>query len=304
MPDRQSLVGNYNVSFQCRLFALIYYQSKAKAVRVKVSTPKSVLVISSQVAASQVGSGVTAFCLRRLGHEAVVLPTTLMGRHPGWGAPGGGAVKTERLTEMWSAIRAQGLRFDAVMTGYMGEAAQIDLAAQIIADVRADNPDALVLVDPVMGDNGTLYIPEARAAAIRDKLVPLADIITPNLWELSWLSSSTDLRAARNYKQAIVTSVPAGELIGAVLSLNGNAHQASHAKFARVPHGGGDALAGLYLGHVLTGLAPREAFAKSLAAIFAIMKSAQQTNAAELPLIANQDQLQNCPPLPVTEIDL
>ncbi|MGB3456592.1 MAG: hypothetical protein WBA35_09545, partial [Litorimonas sp.] len=84
-----------------------------------------VLLISSFTSTSHVGSVVSAFVLRRMGVDVTVLPTTLFGRHPGWGAPGGDVVPTDKLTGMWEAVadqlQADGSHFDAVMTGYMGE---------------------------------------------------------------------------------------------------------------------------------------------------------------------------------------
>ena len=112
-----------------------------------------------------------------------------MGRHPGWGAPGGGATDSGILRDVWAGVAAQNIKFDAILTGYMGETAHIDLGVEIIDHVRARNPNALIAVDPVMGDHGQLYIPEARAAAIIDRLIPQADFITPNMWELGYIKA-------------------------------------------------------------------------------------------------------------------
>ncbi len=226
-----------------------------------------------------------------------MLPTTLMGRHPGWGAPGGGAVETERLRKMWHAIRKQDLHFDGVLTGYMGEVGHIDLAADIIRDIRAKNPAVKIWVDPVMGDHGNLYIPEHRAAAIRDALVPLADCITPNLWELSWLSGQVldtpqNIRkAASAYGSVLITSVPDGEDIGAAWESPEDALICSHEKFDSVPHGGGDSLGAILLAHHLRGLDARTALSAAVGSIFDIMRAANEADAGELPLVRCQGAL-------------
>jgi len=260
-----------------------------------------------------------------------------MGRHPGWGNPGGGAVEAERLKEMWEAIKAQDIKFDAVLTGYMGQAEHIALAANIITYIKLVNPKAYILVDPVMGDfqgrdfqagethhDGKLYIPETRAKAICQTLLPLADIITPNLWELGYitgraLNTTQDALSALQElgRAAIVTSVPyrhgTDEEIGALLYDGSVASQSHHKKFTSVPHGGGDSLAGLYLGHYLRGDTPRMAMRKSVSALFQIMNLAQdikRNNEApdaspfiyELPLIQGQDSLINSPPLDFIEL--
>ena len=241
--------------------------------------------------------------------ETVVLPTTLMGRHPGWGKPGGGSVATEHLAEMWDAISEQNLAFDAVLTGYMGERGHIDLSARIIQSVKATKPKAKIWVDPVMGDHGSLYIPEARANAIRDKLVPLADCLTPNLWELSWLSGQTltSSHAIRTstaaYDTTLVTSVPDGDKIGAVWTSGQSSLICSHDKFASVPHGGGDSLAAILLAHHLRGEDEATALKTAVGSIFDIMQAANAVDAGELPLVRCQAALTTPKPLDVRHYD-
>lgn len=246
------------------------------------SIPK-VLILSSTVASSRVGASAASFCLQRLGIETVVLPTTLMGRHPGWGAPGGGATNSAILRDVWTGVAAQNLDFDAVLTGYMGEIGHIGLGVEIIDTVISQNPNAIIAVDPVMGDHGQLYIPEDRAAAIIERLIPKADFITPNMWELEFITPRTHTLPHR-----LITSVLDGDKIGAVWQEEDTRHQVSHAKFETVPHGGGDSLAALFLGRRLLGETPDKALAKSVASVFEIMRAADALDAGELPLIRMQ----------------
>jgi pyridoxine kinase len=265
-----------------------------------VTTPiPKTLVISSTVASSRVGASAASFCLQRLGVETVVLPTTLMGRHPGWGAPGGGAVDAARLRDVWEGVKAQNLHFDAVLTGYMGDTEHVALCEEIIGHVLANNPDALIAVDPVMGDHGRLYIPEVRAAAIIERLVPLANFITPNLWERDYIQNYRDALPAR-----LITSYPNGEDIGArweePVGDRVTAFQVSHPKFTSVPHGGGDSLAALFLGRRLLGQSPRQALAASVSSVYEIMRAADALDAGELPLIRMQAFITDALPLHVT----
>jgi len=268
------------------------------------------LLMSSFVSASRVGATASGFCLRRMGIETLILPTVLLGRHPGWGAPGGGPVETAELRGMWNGIEAQALQIDAVMTGYMASPEQAALAADIIAAVKARNPNALILVDPVMGDHGRLYISEPTALAIKTILLPLADVCTPNLWELGYLAdcvpdcASSALAAAANLPaDSLITSVPFGTDIGAIYkSPSAPALAVSHAKFSAVPNGGGDALAGTFLAHRLQGRSPRESLSRALGSIFDIISHAVKTDAGEMPLIREQDALINAAPLTVREI--
>ncbi len=259
---------------------------------------KRALVISSQVAASTVGANASAFCLRRLGVEAVVLPTILLGRHPGWGQPGGALTPFEILSDMWSGIDAQDLKFDAVLTGYMGTSQNVELAVSIIAQIKKTNPDCYTLVDPVMGDNGRLYVPVDVAEAIEANLLPLADIITPNVWELCHIlkTDMSDLdelkRALRtSARTTLVTSAIHSNQIGGLLFESDGFAFAGHEIFKTVPHGGGDALAGTFLAHILSEETTSRAMQKSVSSIFAIMKHAFADQSPELPLIKYQSLL-------------
>ncbi|MGJ8558642.1 MAG: bifunctional hydroxymethylpyrimidine kinase/phosphomethylpyrimidine kinase [Litorimonas sp.] len=262
-----------------------------------------ILLISSFTATSHVGSVVSAFVLRRMGINVTVLPTTLFGRHPGWGVPGGDIVPTEKLTGMWEAVhaqeQAQSHPFDAVMTGYMGEVGHIDLAANIIDTLKPKT----VLVDPVMGDgsraDGGLYISQDRAEAICDQLIPRAHIATPNLWEWRYITGNLDEapetppRPLAGMNETLVTSVTDGERIGAMLFEDGKTHRIMHERYACVPNGGGDTLAAAYLGQRLRGDNPCAALLHSVSAVFAIMGAAiegedEAIDAGELPVIRAQ----------------
>lgn len=233
------------------------------------------------------GASAASFCLQRLGVETVVLPTTLMGRHPGWGAPGGGATDTDVLRDIWAGVAAQNIKFDAVLTGYMGATAHVDLGVDIIDHVKSNNPNALIAVDPVMGDHGQLYIPEDRAAAIIEYLIPKASFITPNMWELEFIETHAKFEET-SLPERLITSVLDGENIGAIWQGRDERWQVSHAKFDSVPHGGGDSLAALFLGRLLLGDQPANALAKSVASVFEIMRAADALDAGELPLVRMQ----------------
>ena len=244
-----------------------------------------VLLISSQVAASRVGASAGAFVLQRMGHEVVVLPTVLLGRHPGWGAPGGGAVEAERLSSMWEGVAAQGLRFDAVMTGYFASAAQVELAEMILGSIGAE----LCLVDPVIGDSDSgIYVREDVAEAIGERLVPRADIITPNQWEHDWLTRESPL--PRGVAE-LITSYALGESIGALYRSGATEMVVSHERFAEVPHGGGDTLAALWLANALRGVEPEANLARSVGSVLGILRAAVDADAGELPLVREQARL-------------
>jgi len=218
---------------------------------------KRVLILSSHVAASRVGGRVAVSALEARGIETVFCPTVLLGRHPGHGAPGGGAVTAEQFGSMLEGVAAQGLfaEFDAVLTGYFASAEQVAIAAAAIEEIRKASPHPLIVVDPIIGDDGALYVPEDVAAAIRDQLLPLADLITPNAFELGWLSGEpvTDLVEARDAalhlgRPALISSIPDGKQLAVLYADNGENWVRTHAAFENVPNGTGDLLAAEFIG--------------------------------------------------------
>src|SRR3569623_3383848 len=107
-----------------------------------------ILILSSFVASSPVGGGAQMLALAEMEMESALVPTVLFGRHPGLGAPGGGAVDAAVFNGMLEGIEANGVfgRTRAVITGYFAHPEQAQIAARAIDAVRAANPRVLVVV--------------------------------------------------------------------------------------------------------------------------------------------------------------
>jgi pyridoxine kinase len=263
----------------------------------------TVLILSSFVAASRVGGGAQALALARLGMEPVLTPTVLFGRHPGWGPPGGGPVAAETMQAMLDAVAYQGLfaRADAVICGYFARPEQVTVAARALDFIRAANPKARLVVDPVMGDAGKgLYVGAAVADAIVEALVPRADLLIPNAWELSRLSdlpvfdAASAVRAARSVgKPVLVSSIEAGEEIGAVYADAEQAHLAVHARESAAPNGTGDLLSVLFTAGLIDRLAPQDALAFAVGAVADAVALAPDQS--ELPVTAFPRELAASP---------
>jgi len=141
--------------------------------------------------------------------------------------------------------------------------------------MKATDPGLMCVCDPILGDDHTgLYVPQAVAEAVRDRLVPLADVIVPNRFELEWLAGKqvgdavSAAAAAQSVGQArtIVTSLPAGE--GLLQTALANASPPAAITTRRreaIPHGTGDLLTGLIAGRLLAGEAAAAALGQSLA---------------------------------------
>ena len=216
-----------------------------------------VLAVSSQVAYGPVGLTASVPALQARGHEVLAVPTVTLSNHPGHGAPAGFRSNAADLSAIFTALENLGvLRGCAgVMTGYFASADQVQVVAGVVSRMKAANPALYVLIDPVIGDDGALYVPLAVAEAIRDQLLPLATCTTPNRFELEWLSGLRDiLPAARSLgpREVLATSIPkdGGQLATLLITADHCSEWFSTHKQS-VPRGTGDFLAGLYLGERL-----------------------------------------------------
>jgi pyridoxine kinase len=214
-----------------------------------------VFCISSQTVFGPVGNSAAAPALQAAGHQVMQFPTVLLSNHPGLGKPVGQATPAPLMDEMFSALQAIGA-FDnlaAIMTGYFTSAAQVIAVAKQIAALKAVDQHLHVLVDPVIGDHGKLYVALDVAETIRDHLLPLATITTPNLFELTWLTGTGDIGSAVKLlgtAETIVTSIPGGDtVLRTELHFHNKPPSLSHviSRQPHVPNGTGDYLAGCYL---------------------------------------------------------
>ena len=240
-----------------------------------------ILILSSFVAASPVGGGAQALALARLESEAILAPTVLLGRHPGLGPPGGGPVPPEMFAGLLEGIEASGAfgSLDAVITGYFSHPDQIAAAASAIDRVRALRPDLLVVVDPIMGDAGTgLYVSAEIARAQAEALVPRADLLAPNAWELQRLTGRViadpagALAAAGDVPAAVlVSSVPVGRRIGVLWREGAEAWIAHHRLAPEAPKGTGDLLTALFTAARLEGASGPDALETAVSDVAALV---------------------------------
>ena len=259
------------------------------------------LILSSYVASSRVGGAMQALALAEFRFEPILVPTVLYGRHPGWGAPGGGPAPIEMFESMLDGVEANGAfeLVDLVITGYFASAAQVRAAARAIDAVRAARrgPEArkpLVIVDPTMGDSGTgLYVQPDVPAAITAELIRRADYVTPNAWELERLtglsarSPSSAVDAARLLgRPTLVSSVERGQEIGVVYADRTEAWFAAHVRAAEAPRGTGDLLTALFAAALSEGQPVSYALARAVGGVAETVASAGMWKTPELPVVA------------------
>jgi pyridoxine kinase len=238
-----------------------------------------ILAISSQVAFGSVGLAVAVPALQGLGHDVIALPTVLLSNHPGYGRFAGEHIAPANLEQIADALDANGwLRgIDAILVGYLPTPEHAEWAARLIDRIRALKPAALVVCDPICGDEpGGLYLDHLVPAAIAELLLPRCDLATPNAFELSWFSGSRvaspgeAVAAARTLPAPAVlaTSIPAdGNRLATLLIGEAAARVCYVPRQETAPHGTGDLLAALYLGHLLGGGELGSALGRSVSAV-------------------------------------
>ncbi len=284
-------------------------------------TKPAIIVISSHVIRGTVGNRAAAFALEVLGFPVWIMPTVTLPWHPGHGpshriTPSENdfdAVIDDLCHSSWLG------EVGAVLSGYLGGSHQVAAVAKLVDAVKAKNKKALYMLDPVMGDapdgrEGRLYISEDQASAIRDNLLPRADIITPNPFEMGWLNGATtpktheslhEVAISLGTKLVLGTSAPAmmKDHIGNLLVMNGGgvgkAHLAEHRRAVGPPNGLGDLAAALMLGNYLNSGDAIASLQKTSASLYEVMMIASRADSNELMLEASIGSLIN----PRTAID-
>jgi pyridoxine kinase len=267
----------------------------------KQSAPrKTVIVISSHVARGSVGNRAAVFALEVLGHPVWAIPTVILPFHPGHG-------KATRIVPDDAEFEAllQDLaeapwlsEVGAILTGYIANPAQARAIAGFIAKITARNPQIIHAFDPVMGDNGQLYVTEETAVAMREHLLPTARIVTPNRFELTRLSgmpaetlddamkAAAAIAGTGSDRIVIATSMPGfmKDGIGNLLWKNGEGRFAETREVANPPKGPGDVMSALFLSHFLQGASLPKALDATTASLVEIIDRAARRGADELML--------------------
>jgi len=266
----------------------------------------TVLSVQSWVACGTVGNTAALFPLQRLGCETWSLNTVAFSNHTGHERWRGDTVPASDIAALFEGISELGVlaRCDAVLSGYLGEAETGPVLLDIVARVKAANPRALYCCDPVMGDVGLGYYVRAGIPEFfRDRALALADIVTPNRFELEWLSRRPvrNLADAREAAAALRQSGPAivlatsldadADRVAALAAGPDGVWAAETPRLAIEATGCGDAVAALFLAWLLKGKPVPDALATTIAAIYGVIEATMLSGGGELALVAAQDEL-------------
>ncbi|MEV0214843.1 pyridoxal kinase PdxY [Micromonospora sp. NPDC050695] len=268
-----------------------------------------ILSIQSSVAYGHVGNSAAAFPLQRLGHEVWPVLTVHFSNHTGYGAWRGPLLDPAQVAEVIAGIADRGVlgSADAVLSGYQGDPAMGAVILDAVDTVKAANPDAVYCCDPVLGDVGRgMFVRPGIPEYMRDVVVPRADIITPNHFELDFLAGratttlaevldAVDAVRATGPRHVLVTSVlhadvPAGSLEVVAVSDDG-AWSVTTPLLPINPNGGGDVTAALYLAHLCTTGSPATALERTVSSVFAVLEATLAAGTREIQLIAAQDEI-------------
>jgi pyridoxine kinase len=269
----------------------------------------NILSIQSHVAYGHVGNASAVFPMQRLGIEVWPIHTVQFSNHTGYGAWKGRVFDGPAIEELVEGIAERGVlpRCDGVLSGYMGSADIGNAILAAVARVRSANPQALYCCDPVIGDVGRgVFVRPGIPEFMREQAVPAADIITPNQFELEYLSGmSTDTLASLSEaieavqrlgpKVVLVTSVHLRETpADAIDLLAGEAGRLWRVRTPKLPvtvNGGGDVVAALFLVHYGRSRSAARALAEASASIYGLLKRTEQAGSREILIVAAQDEI-------------
>ena len=271
----------------------------------------AILSIQSAVAYGHVGNSVAVFALQRLGHEVWPVDTVQFSNHTGYGQWRGTVFPANDVAAVICGMNERGVfeRCDGVLSGYMGDAATGTVILDAVEQVRKANPKALYCCDPVIGDVGRgVFVRPGIPKFMRDRAVPAADIITPNQFELEYLTGQ-----ACNTLDGVLAAAAAARKLGprvvlvtsllrrdgpqdAIEMLVDTAEGAwlvatPLLRLDPLPNGAGDVVAALFLVSYLETRSAARALDETAARIFAIFDTTRRAGSRELRLIEAQDQI-------------
>ena len=178
-----------------------------------------VVSIQSQVAFGHVGNSAAALPMRACGVEVVEVPTTLLSNHPHYPTMRGRILEPELVADLLAGLVERGVhaRAAVILSGFLGQAGTATAVADFVRAAKAANPGVTYACDPVMGDADIGFFADAALrAAFAATLVPLADLILPNAFELATLAGRPidgpedvdPARRALGLEAVVATSVP------------------------------------------------------------------------------------------------
>ncbi|NAZ76880.1 pyridoxal kinase PdxY [Kineococcus sp. T13] len=266
-----------------------------------------ILSIQSAVAHGHVGNSAAVFPLQRIGVEVIPVYTVNFSNHTGYGAWRGPLIAAEDVADVLTGVEERGVfpQVDVVLSGYQGGVGIGDVIVDAVRRVKAANPSAIYACDPVMGNarSGCFVAPEIPDL-LRERVVPVADVITPNQFELGYLTgtepttlestlASADLARAMGPSTVLVTSVERPDREEGTIEMV--VVDDAGAWIVRTPmlpfkaNGSGDVTAALFTAHYRRTGDAADALARTASSVFDLIETTYRSGERELQLIEAQE---------------
>ena len=267
----------------------------------------NILSIQSHVAYGHVGNSAAVFPLQRAGHEVWPIHTVNFSNHTGYGDWGGPMIPADDVTAIVDGMEKRGAfpRIDAILSGYQGGPDIAGAIVDAVTRIKTVNPKALYACDPVMGNaKSGCFVSDEIPPLLRDRVVPVADIITPNQFELGYLTDSEvgtldeTLAAVKKAqeigpKTVLVTSVKRPETPEdqvEMLAVDGDrAFLVSTPLLPFKRNGSGDVTAALFTGHYTETSDVKESLRRTASSVYDLLENTYEAESSELRLIQAQD---------------
>lgn len=266
-----------------------------------------ILSIQSAVAYGHAGNSAAVFPMQRIGVEVLPVYTVNFSNHTGYGAWRGPVMDPKDVADVITGVEERGAfgELDAVLSGYQGSEGIADVIIDAVARVKAANPAALYACDPVMGNaRSGCFVAPAIPDLLRDKVVPVADIITPNQFELGFLTgtepdtiestlASADLARAMGPRTVLVTSVERPDRAEGTIEMM--AIDDAGAWIVQTPYlpmkanGSGDVTAALFTSHYVRTRDAADALARTASSVFGLLEQTHAAGSKELHLVEAQE---------------
>lgn len=269
----------------------------------------NLISIQSHVAYGHVGNAAAVFPLQRMGVEVWPIHTVQFSNHTGYGEWKGQVFDAGLIRDVVAGIEAREVlgECNGVLSGYMGGADIGEAILDAVATVKRANPEARYCCDPVIGDVGRgIFVRPGIPEFMKAKAVSAADIITPNQFELDYLSSRKSGTAAQvrdalkavhdlGPRTILVTSLHTDETpdhsIDMLASDDSGCFRLRTSKLPLSVNGAGDAIAALFFAHYLRTGEIRQALSSAGSSIFGILSCTAEMGSREIQLIAAQDEI-------------
>jgi pyridoxine kinase len=269
----------------------------------------NILSIQSSVAYGHVGNSAAVFPLQRLGVEVWPVYTVVFSNHTGYGEWRGPLLPADDVRAVIQGVEERGAfpKIDAVLSGYQGGEEIGDVILDTVARVKAANPDAIYACDPVMGNaKSGCFVHPAIPVLLREKVVPAADLITPNQFELGFLTGteprtleetleSVELARTMGPSTVLVTSVERPDAPADTIEMMAVTGEGAWiVQTPRLPmkaNGSGDVTAALFTAHLLETGDPGVALGRTASSVFDLLQTTLDSGERELQLVQSQEAI-------------